>query len=401
MAVRVTAENYSWIPFKTLLPHIFFDAMLLDYNFDKGPSSSSGTSETDVTFYTIMHLSSITIPISFSYTSTETKDSSSSSTTTTLTIGIESDPASKLTLLGLIEEFLHGFKFPDEAREVFDISLQSLAITYSSTSGAKNNDESFTFVQSGGLTLVGVQVSAMSIAFSKQKGSWTYSASFTLPTPAHPLDGFLTGGIPGLRDLTINDGFLILSSGAAGVSMGGKLMLEGNPFMEMMGAIVKIPEMDFTVSHGGQLIEVFLPSISITLSIAGQKDIFEVSNFRFRLQPEGFSLVAQVALQADWFAPKASNPNPISFDFLLQVDEGEALGIAFDAVPSRGSKETILAPDASFIVDPFHIPGLTLYPLGFRLVWNIAEEEPQAIAAHGGFKIGGTQDSANDAVSLR
>ena len=151
---------------------------------------------------------------------------------------------------------------------------------------------------------------------------------------------------------------------------------------------MKIPQIDFAVRSGGTL-SVRIPVGKLKLIVAGHP-IFAVSLFQLDIAQGNFSFSADLDLLCEWLAPSIKK-HPIGFRLSLGIAADSSLIISIYSVnPLTGQ----VYPDMSknlFIVRPFYIPGLILYPFHFSMRWLAEAEMSEAFAAGGGFGIQGTQ----------
>ena len=347
-----------------------------------------------------MQMKSLSLNIIFSFNKTATN--------TTFSLSLANIGDKNFTLVDLITNIVNdiGFAslaFPEDAKKLFDIDLASLSITYSKTIAPASPSESISVSQAGGATFLGVTVSSISIVADRTTGTWGYSLQVKLPPTVKPFAKVLP--IPGVEDFTVANGFFSIFKGpivppttiapmlppsgadGLGVFLSGSLRFEGNDFLNLCGTILKIPQIDFAVQSGGTL-SIKIPVGKLELVVSGHP-MFAVSTFTLMIAPGTFNLSADLDLLCEWLAPSIKE-SPIGFRFSLGIGLGGALNVSIYALDP---KTRVIYPDMStfpFIVRPFWIPGLVLYPFHFSMRWLAAAPAPEALAAGGGFMIQGT-----------
>jgi hypothetical protein len=403
--VDVTANEEPWSPFGDGWSHLTFTNTTLVYSYYSGnimadsPGTASTTKgSTSVQFATQMALASLSLNVQFSY--------SASSTTTSFRLTLSEETGKDYTLLDLIGEMLNdivgvkSIQIPEDAKEIFDISLESLAISYTKSVTPSGPTESISFTQSGGATFLGVNFASVSIMCNKASGAWGYDLQFQLQPEAKPLAKILP--VPGIEDLTVVNGAFSILKGPAeapaqilpminqnggdsvSIYLSGGIKLGGNDFMDLVGTIVKVPEVDFALQNNGTL-TVAIPVGKLELSIAGHP-MFSVEKFLLQVAQGNIFLSAEMDFLCEWLAPSIKD-HPIGFRFALGIGADGSLDISIYAVdPKTGAQYPDMSKD-QFIVRPFWIPGLILYPFHFSLRWLAEAALPEAIAAGGGFAI--------------
>ena len=402
--VDVQDQEGAWAPFGDGWSHLTFSNSALAYSFYSGKAlvdsstTPSPKGSTTLNFATEMQLKTMTLNIQFSYSNSPTEKSFQ----LTLSEGVSQN----YTLLDLIADMVDDARgittitVPDDARKLFDISLESLLITYSKAIAPATPAEHISFAQSGGATFLGVDVASISIVCDKSTGAWGYGLQVLLPPEVQPFAKVLP--IPGVEDLTVVNGAFsifkgpvvppaniapMISKGAGdglSIYLSGGLKLAGNDFMDLVGTIVKIPEIDFALQNNGTL-TISIPVGKLELDIAGHP-MFSIELFELQVSQGNIFLSAEMDFLCEWLAPSIKD-NPIGFRFALGVGFDGSLDISIYAVdPKTGQQYPDMSKDP-FIVRPFYIPGLILYPFHFSMRWLAEEEVPEAIAAGGGFGI--------------
>ena len=412
MYIVVKDDGVPWTPFGDAWAHLTFYDTSLGYSYYSGqaladPGSTIPTPKgyTTVNFTTQMSVGNLDFCIQFNY--------SRSATETSFTISLidtGKQPFSIIDLISAIVNDIHGegmsaMQFPSDASKLFDIDLASLNVSYKNAVAPAALGETISLQQTGGATFLGITVTSISIECNKAQGTWGYGLDLTLLPVEKPFAKVLK--IAGIEDFTVKNGAFGMFKGPAvapplvapmvgttgsntSIYLSGGLSLDGNDFLGLVGTIVKIPEVDFAVQSGGSL-TVMIPVGKLELIIAGQP-MFSVENFQLTVAQGIISLSAEIDLLADWLAPSIKD-NPIGFQFSLGISVDGSLLISIYAVnPTTHQVYPDMSTDA-FIVRPFYIPGLVLYPFHFSMRWLAEAEEPEALAAGGGFAIQGMQIS--------
>lgn len=393
------------MPFGDSWAHLTFHDTSLGYSYYSGkaladPGAPIPKGATTVNFTTQMSVGSLDFSITFNYSKSATETSYMFSL-----IDTGAKPFSIVDLVSAMVNDLHGegisaMQFPNDAKQLFDIDLASFGLSYKRIISPATA-ETITLQQTGGATFLGISISTLSIVVNKAQGTWGYGLQFTLPPVEKPFAKILK--IPGIEQFTIKNGSFGMFKGPAiappllqpmvgatgsntSIFLSGGLSLDGNDFLGLVGTIVKIPEVDVAVQSGGSL-TVMIPVGKLELIIAGQP-MFSVERFLLTVAQGNISLSAEIDLLAEWLAPSIKD-HPIGFQFSLGISADSSLLISIYAVnPLNGQ----VYPDMStetFINQPFYIPGLILYPFHFSMRWLAEAEEPEALAAGGGFAING------------
>ena len=397
-----------WLPLGDLWPHLSFYDTSLGYSYysgqalaDPGSTAPLPKGYTTVNFATQMTAGSLDFGITFNYTR--------SATETSLMISLIDTGDQPFSIIDLVSAFvndLHGdgisaMTFPSDAKKLFDIDIASFNLTYTNTVAPAAPAETISVQQTGDATFLGITVASISIVCNKAQGTWGYGLNFTLLPVEKPFAKILK--IAGIDDFAVSNGAFGMFKGPAvapplvapmvgptgsntSMFLSGGLSLNGNDFLHLVGTIVKIPEVEFAVQSGGSL-TITIPVGKLELTVAGQP-MFSVENFLLTVAQGNFTLSAEIDFLADWLAPSIKT-NPIGFQFSLGIAADSSLLISIYAVDP---KTHIVYPDMStdtFIVRPFYIPGLVLYPFHFSMRWLAEAEEPEALAAGGGFAIQG------------
>ncbi|MCJ1398669.1 hypothetical protein MMC11_001870 [Xylographa trunciseda] len=416
--VQVEDDGAPWAPFGDSWAHLTFSNSALGYTFYSGnaladPSTPSTVPKgsTNLTFGTKMQMAKLTLNVQFSY--------SNSATEKTFQLTLREGGSQNFTLVDLISDMVDDIagistiQFPDDAKKLFDINLDSLSITYTKVITPSTPTEQLSFSQSGGATFLGIQAASISVLCDKSSGSWGYALQVQLQPVVKPFAKILP--IPGVEDLTVVNGTfsifkgpvlpppklapMVSKGGGDGVTiyLNGGLKLGGNDFMDLVGTILKIPEVDFALQNNGTL-TIAIPVGKIELIIAGHP-MFSIELFQLQISQGNIFLSAEMDFLCEWLAPSIKD-HPIGFKFALGIGVDGSLDISIYAVDPKTSQ---LYPNMSkdpFIVRPFYIPGLVLYPFHFSMRWLAEAEEPEAIAAGGGFGIQGTDISNLFAFSV-
>ena len=401
-----------WTPFGNAWTHLTFHDTSLGYSYYSGQALSDPGSTTAITkgyttinFTTQMSVGSLDFCIQFSFGHSVTETSFMISL-----IDSGSKPFSVIELISALVNDIHGegisaIQFPSDAGKLFDIDLASFVLSYKNIVAPAAPEETISIQQTGGATFLSITIASISIVCNKTLGTWGYGVDLALLPVEKPFAKILK--IPGVEDFTVKNGAFGMFKGPAtappiiapmvgttgsntNVYLSGGLSLDGNDFLGLVGTIVKIPEVDFAIQSNGNL-TVMIPVGKLQLIIAGQP-MFSVENFLLTVAQGNISLSAEIDLLADWLAPSIKD-NPIGFQFSLGIGLDGSLLISIYAVnPTTHQVYPDMSTDA-FIVRPFYIPGLVLYPFHFSMRWLAEAEEPEALAAGGGFAIQGMQIS--------
>ena len=410
--ILVTETGDPWAPFGDDWAHLKFAKTTLGYSYITGNAIANGTSTdpnpkgvTNLSFATQMQLATINLNIQFSY--------DSSATQKTFMLMLTDIGTQKLDLIDLISEMLndvHGagistMRFPEDAKKLFDIDIESLSITYSKAIEPAAPAETISVQQSGNATFLGVSVASIAIDCNKAAGAWGYGLQLQLPATTKPFARVLP--IPGIEDFVVLNGAFGMFKGPANppssvatmvgpsgngtsIYLTGSIQLDGNDFLGLVKTVVKTPQVEFAVQSGGNL-SVKMPVGKLELTIRGHP-MFSVSLFQLDISQGNFSLSAELDLLCEWLAPSIKE-KPIGFRFNLGIAADGSLIISIYSVDRKTGQ---IYPDRSkdpFIVRPFYIPGLVLYPCHFSMRWLAEAEEPEALSAGGGFAIQGSQIS--------
>lgn len=183
------------------------------------------------------------------------------------------------------------------------------------------------------------------------------------------------------------------SSAASNTSifLSGGLRLDSNDFLNLVGAIVELLEIHFAVQSGGTL-TVMIPVGKLELDVAGYS-LSSVENFLLQVSQSNITLSAEIDIFADWLAKSISKAYSIKFQFSLGFGIDGSLLISIYAVDPLTQQKHPNMSTVDLMDRPFYIPGLVLYPFHFSMRWLADAEEPEAIAAGGGFDITGSQMS--------
>lgn len=270
-----------------------------------------------------------------------------------------------------------GLVIPDSIAgkidDILTINIDSFYILY--TEGDDSTPETVTFSNDGTLSLFDISVSNITVSCSKspKDTTWSYTVSFSLPSPCTPLSTF-SGGIPGLGGIQILDGKFAFfkgtpSSAVVGiansnpaptqnsVTCSGSLVIGGNDFMNLVHSIVKVDQVDVAILPG--VVKIDIPPSADGVNLI----IFTAKSFNLQIMLDGFGVGATIELQADWLSKKA-----VDGSFLLTVEIDGAFGAQVNIVE---------------IFEPFGLPGMSLKNAGFSLAWLAEAEEPQSLSANG------------------
>lgn len=404
--VEVGTSEQPWSPFGNGWAHLTFANTTLIFTHYSAAATADPTlgaqqptkGMTLLNFATQMGLGSRKLNVMFSYETSPTE--------TSFSLTLAEDVTDNYTLIDLIGDMLndvtgaHSIQIPDDARKIFDLSLQNLTISYTKTTTPNGSSESIMFMQSGGATFLGVSFASMSISCTKVMGVWGYDLQFTLEPEVRPFARVLP--VPGVEDLTVvNGAFSILkgpapapanlapmmsSNGGDGLSiyLSGGMKLSGNDFMNLVGTIVKVPEVDFALQNNGTL-TVAIPVGKLELIVAGHP-MFSIERFLLQVAQGNVFLSAEMDFLCEWLAPSIKD-HPIGFRFSLGLGADGSLDISIFAVdPKTGQQYPNMSKDR-FIVHPFYIPGLVMYPFHFTMRWLAEAVAPEALSAGGGFAI--------------
>lgn len=373
----------------------------MGYSFYSGAAvdDSSDKGATTFNFSTKMNLASLMLNIQFSYTSTATERG--------FTLGLTDIGQQHFSLVDLISEMLNdthhlgigSITLPEDAKQLFDIDIASLSISYLKTTVPS---EIISFQQVGLSTFLGVSIASISVDCNRASGSWGYGLQFQLPKVTKPFAKVLP--IPGIEGFTVLNGAFGVFKGPANppsqmaamvgnsgngtsIYLSGSIRLDGNDFLNIVGTIIKLPQIDFAVRSGGDL-TVRIPVGKLEISVKGHP-MFAVSEFLLSISQGNFTLSGELDLLAEWLAPSIKE-KPIGFRIMVGIAQDGSLIISIYSV---NPKTGLVYPDMSkdlFIYRPFYIPGLILYPFHFAMRWMAEAEVPEALAAGGGFAIQGT-----------